>query len=76
MIAKHSAVKEDAVGGRLLVKEICKSGMKKEYPANPSGLHVNFYLNTMTIPRHTDVIIISYVNINVKFNSVGVKFPI
>ncbi|KAL4119466.1 hypothetical protein QTP88_012273 [Uroleucon formosanum] len=33
MIAKHSAVYEEAVDGRLLVKEICNSGMKIEYPA-------------------------------------------
>jgi len=32
-MAKHSAVNEEAVGGRLLVKEIHSSGMKKEYPA-------------------------------------------
>jgi hypothetical protein len=29
MIAKHSAVYEEAIGGKLLVKEICNSGMKK-----------------------------------------------
>lgn len=32
-IAQHSAVKEEDEGGRLLEKEICSSGIKKEKPA-------------------------------------------
>jgi len=30
MVAKHSAVYEESIGGKLLVKEICKSEIKKE----------------------------------------------
>lgn len=30
MMEKHLTVYEEAIGRRLLVKEICKSGMKKE----------------------------------------------
>jgi hypothetical protein len=33
IMEKHSAVYEEAIGDRLLVKEICKLGMKKEKPA-------------------------------------------
>lgn len=33
IIAKHSAVNDDVVGGRLLEKEMRNSGIKNEYPA-------------------------------------------
>jgi len=42
-MAKHSAVEDDAVGGRLLVKEIYINRNKKAYPTHNGEINSNYF---------------------------------